>query len=183
MFYSALLEIMKNRRSVRAFSTEPISRDDVMELLEGAILAPSGSNIQPWFFGIIDDLKQLERIFSFSPGLGGKPPCIIVVCSDRKLAYEKGNKLGCDEMAIMDISMASENIILLATERGWGTCAVKSFNSAAVKQILNLPEHISPDLIITLGHPKKQHKGPPKKQLKDVVFCNHWEGNLDERKI
>lgn len=175
MFNTTLLEIMKNRRSVRAFSEESITRDEVMELLEGAILAPSGSNIQPWLFGIIDDRKQLNRIFSFSPGLGGKPPCVIVVCSNRKLAYEKGDKLGCDEMAIIDVSMASENLILLATEKGLGTCAVKSFNAEAVKKILNLPEYISPDLIITLGHPKNQYKGPPKRKLQDVTFCNYWE--------
>ncbi|CAB1245722.1 nitroreductase family protein [Clostridium sp. WLY-B-L2] len=175
---STLLNIMKKRRSIRAFSKKAIARSEVMKLLEGAVTAPSGSNIQSWLFGIIDDIKQLNKIFPFSPGLIGKPPCIIVVCSNRKLAYDRGGKLGSDEMAIMDVSMASENIILLATERGWGTCPVKSFNGEAVRKILKLPDYISPDLIISIGYPQNEPKSPPKKKLEDVVFYNKWEEKI-----
>lgn len=173
---SSLLEIMKDRRSVRCFTDEPIKRNEVMELIKGAILAPSGSNIQPWVFGVIDDKEQLDKVFSFSPGLGGEPTSIIVVCSNRELAFKKGDKLGCEEMAIIDVSMASENILLLATEKGLATCIVKSFNTEAVKEILNLPYYITPDIIITLGYAKKIRKSPPKKSIEEVVFFNHWEG-------
>ncbi|WP_406541474.1 nitroreductase family protein [Clostridium ljungdahlii] len=83
--------------------------------------------------------------------------------------------MGRDELAIMDISMASENIMLLAAERGLGTCPVKSFNAQAVRKILKLPEYVSPDLIITLGYPKNETKSPPKRKLEDVLFYNDWE--------
>ncbi len=180
MLNNSLIEIMKNRRSIRAYTNESVKKEDIVELLKGAVLAPSGSNIQPWLFGIIDDRNILERIFSFSPGLGGNPPCIIVVCSNRKLAFEKGDKLGRDEMSIIDVSLATENIILLATERGIGTCVIKSFNEVAIRKILNLPEHISPDLIITVGYPKNQQKSPPKRKIEDVIFHNHWEEKVYE---
>lgn len=181
MLNSSMIEIMKSRRSIRTFTDEPIKKEDIVELLKGAILAPSGSNIQPWLFGIIDDRKILEKIFSFSPGLGGNPPCIIVVCSNRKLAFDKGDKLGRDILSIIDVSLATENILLLATERGLGTCVIKSFNEAAIRKILNLPEYISPDLIITVGYPKGQQKSPPKRKIEDVIFINQWEEKANER--
>lgn len=175
MTNNSLIDIMKNRRSIRSFTDEPIKKEDIIEMLKGAILAPSGSNIQAWLFGVINDKKILKKIFSFSPGLGGNPPCIIVVCSNRELAFNRGDKLGRDEMSIIDISLATQNIILLATERGLGTCVIKSFNEVAIRKILNLPEHISPDLIITIGYPKNQPKSPPKRKIEDVIFFNQWE--------
>ena len=66
---------------------------------------------------------------------------MIVLCTDRKIAFEKAGSLGRDELCTMDISMAAQNILLLATEKGLGTCPVHSFNKNALR-ILKLPEHI-----------------------------------------
>ena len=67
----------------------------------------------------------------------------------------KGGAFGRDELSIIDVSMAAQNILLMATEKGIATCTVKSYNKEAVKRILDLPDEISVDLIISLGYSTK----------------------------
>ncbi|HHE75632.1 MAG TPA: nitroreductase family protein, partial [Candidatus Aciduliprofundum boonei] len=43
-----LLEIIKGRRAVRRFQEKPISMEDLRKIIEAAIWAPSGSNLQAW---------------------------------------------------------------------------------------------------------------------------------------
>jgi nitroreductase len=43
-------EVLRTRRSVRSFSAEPVSRQDIQELIDSAIVAPTGMNLQPWSF-------------------------------------------------------------------------------------------------------------------------------------
>jgi nitroreductase len=169
-----ILDIIKKRRSIRKYKKENVPRKMLLKLIEAAIWAPSGSNVQPWYFIIIDNHNTIEQIKVFSPGLLGKPPSIILVCSDRKKAFEKGGTLGRDELCVMDISMAAQNIMLLAEELGLCSCPVKSFNKKAISKILNLPEYVSADLIISIGYSNEITNTPKRRSVKEVLFFNRW---------
>ena len=169
------LDAMRTRRSVRAFTDEPVARDVLEELIEAGIWAPSASNVQAWKFGMVTDPAVVRKIDLFSPGMGGNPPALIVVCSDRAYALERGGKRAADEFATLDCAYASQNIMLVASDRGLGTCAVKSYNDAALRRILNLPDHIAIELVITVGHPAKQPAPPVRKPLSDVAFYDTWK--------
>lgn len=177
----SILDIIKKRRSIRQYSQKEIPDKLLLELIEAAIWAPTGSNIQPWYFIIVKNKDVLNRIKAFSPGLLGNPPTIIVICSDRKRAFEKGGNLGRDELCIMDISMAAQNLMLLATEKGIGTCPVKSFNKKAISRILELPDYISPDLIISVGYYTEEPKVPKRKDVAEVTFFNQWGLRANEK--
>ena len=110
----------------------------------------------------------------FSPGIGKVPPCIIILCADRCRALEKGGVMGRDQLSLIDISMAAENIILSAVDHGLGTCAVRSFPAMILQKILKLPEHIMPELLITLGYPDRIEKMPPKRPLNELLYFNGW---------
>jgi 5,6-dimethylbenzimidazole synthase len=58
----ALLDLMRRRRTVRQFSTEPIGRDDILQVLEAARWAPTGANSQPCEFVIVTERAALEQI-------------------------------------------------------------------------------------------------------------------------
>lgn len=169
-----VMALIKKRRSVRNYGTKKVPRDLLDQLVEGAIWAPTGSNIQPWYFGLVDDEGVIEQITDFSPGLLGKPPSLVVLCSDRLRAYEKGAELGRDTLCVMDLSMAAQNILLLATEKGLATCCVKSFNQRAVNKILKLPEHIQAELIISVGYTEKEPPRPSRRSRENVSFYNSW---------
>ncbi|MCK5250691.1 MAG: nitroreductase family protein, partial [Spirochaetaceae bacterium] len=66
--------------------------------------------------------------------------------------------------------MASQNIMLRALDLELGTCAIRSFNQSAVREILKIPDGVEPELLITVGYPKQDTKAPSRKE--DVI---RWE--------
>lgn len=168
-------ETIQTRRSVRAFSEKPVARETLEQLVEAGSWAPSGSNVQAWKFGIVTDPATVRKIDLFSPGMSGNPPALIVVCSDRNYALARGGKNAADYFATLDCAYASQNIMLSATALGLGTCAIKSYNDAALRTILSLPEHIIIELVIPVGYPANELKTPARKPLTDIVFYDTWE--------
>jgi len=146
----------------------------VEKILEAGRWAPSGSNIQPWRFVVIKDRNILDMIRKVSPGYLGATPAAIAVCSDKVTAYAKGGKLGRDYLAIAECSMAAENMLLAAHALGLGACPVKSFSTAAVKEILELPDGIEPELILMIGYPDEIPKVPPKHPLEKIAFLDKY---------
>ena len=174
-------EVLSARRSIRKFKEQQVSRQTLLELVQQATLAPSASNLQAWRFCIIDDPVLVRKVDMFSPGLSGKPPVIIAVCSDYGYAAQKTSgtnykAYGC----IMDASMAAENLMLAAVEKGLGTCAIKSYNDAAVRKLLKLPETLHLELLISVGYPDADPQMPRRKGLDEVAFFNAWEETADE---
>ncbi|MCC3145317.1 nitroreductase family protein [Halanaerobium sp. Z-7514] len=169
-----LLNLIKKRRSIRNFRNDKIARDDLAELVEAAIWAPSGGNIQSWRFIIVDDDVLLEKIDAFSPGLSGNPPALIILCYDKNLAYKKGGKFGRDILSRMDISMAAQNIMLLAAEKALASCPVKSFNRGALIELLKLPDKIEPELLISVGYSFVEPPPPKRDKLEEICYFNNW---------
>ncbi len=161
----ALLE----RRSIRNFEDKPVEKRLLDELLEAGIFAPTAGNIQPWAFICTNDPKSISDIRIVSPGMLGNPKGIICICSNRKKAFKRAGESG-KTLALMDCAMAAQNIMLRAFDLGLGTCVIRSFNQIAVRELLAIPEHIHPELLITIGYPA--HKPPTPKRSKDVIF---WE--------
>jgi len=104
----------------------------------------------------------------------GIPSALIVVCQDKELAYKKGGKIGKDILSIMDVAMASQNIMLQAYDEKIGSCAVLSFYKKGVQILLNLPEWIVPELLISLGYPAESPK-PPKRKFEEVCFFEEYK--------
>ena len=163
---------LRDRRSIRQFTDQPVERETVRELLGAAILAPSASNRQPWRFVVLDDPALVQKIRAFSPGIGGSPPCLILFCLDgRHLPVQRDGTID-RTCGIIDLSMAAENLMLAAVDRGLGTCVIKSFHPQIVKKILNLPEHIYPEFLVTLGYPKQHAAMPRRRPLEEVTSYN-----------
>jgi len=162
-------DAIKGRRSVRNYTDRKIPQEHLEKIMEAAIWSPSGSNAQAWEFIVVESDDDIKRIKTFSPGIFGNPAAIIIVCRDLKRAYELCGELGRDILSVMDISMASQNIMLAAYDLGIGSCAVRSFGISAIKRLYDLPEHINPELLITLGYPEETPKPPKRREINEVV--------------
>ena len=169
-----------SRRSVRRFTPQPVARESVQALLERAILAPSASNLQSWRFVVVDDPPLLQRVRSFSPGIGGQPPCIVLFCLDARLLPLNAAGVLNPSHAVLDLAMAAENFMLAAVERELGTCVVRSYHPQIVKKILGLPEYVLPEFLVTLGHPDQNPDMPRRRPLEAVVTYNKgWGEDAD----
>lgn len=169
-------ECIEKRRSVRSFCAERPPLCQVERLIELAALAPSGGNTQSWIFILLDDPALIRMVSAVSPGVNGAPAYLIALCSDQALAYQRGGALGRDVLAVMDVSMAAENFLLAAVEQGLGACVIRSFQETLICSILKLPEHIRPELLISLGYAERVPDRPPKRAWKSLTHYNAWGG-------
>ena len=173
-----LMEIIKGRRSIRRHEDKDIAIEDVKKILEAGIWAPSGSNLQSWEFVVVLDRETIEKIKMISPGLFGNPAMLIIGCINMERA-KKGGKIGYS-MAVMDVSMAFQNMMLMAYSLGIGSCPVASFNKIAIKELLDIPDHVDPILIVTFGYPKSWPKPPRRRPLSEVMHLDRFGRPFEE---
>ena len=168
-----LADVITSRRSVRQFTEAKVDVDRLVSLVTLGTWAPSGGNAQTWRFVVVTVETTIQAIHAVSPGISVPPPAMIAICQDRKRAEETGGVMGRDRCAPMDSAMAAQTIMLAAHAEGLGTCAVLSFHAGAVHRILDLPEEIVPELLITVGHPAKVPP-PPARAFEGIVHLNRW---------
>jgi nitroreductase len=147
-----LMEAITKRTSVRSFTDEPVSDEEISRLLHAAMAAPSAVNRQPWEFYVVRSQAKIAELNKVGFAKY-KAPLAIVVAGNafRFIPFGK-------EYWIEDASAATENMLLAATDLGLGAvwCAVYPLkrNVKQVKEILHLPAHITPLNIVLIGHPK-----------------------------
>lgn len=157
------------RRSIRKFTDKPIEKSVLKELLGAGIWSPTAGNIQPWAFICVTNPEVIHKIRVVSPGMFWNTTAVICVCSDQEKASKSAAKEG-KILSLFDCAMAAQNILLRAYDLGLGSCVIRSFNQAAVRELLSAPEHIQPELLIITGYPDQAPKTPRRKT--DVIF---WE--------
>lgn len=169
------LQVLEGRHSIRKFHSRPVPRELLEELVRSAALAPTASNLQAWRFFVLTDPELVHKVDLFSPGLSGKPPVIVAIASDFSEVARRGSENSKVYGCMMDASMAAENLMLRATDLGLGTCAIKSYNDAAVRKLLRLPDWMRLELLISVGYPAGEPRAPQRKPMEQVLFWNEWK--------
>ena len=156
-----MLEIIRNRRSVRQFTSDPVTQEQVETLLEAGIMAPSAMNKQPWHFIVCRDREMMERFQTVHPysKMLSQAPVMILVCGDTQ-------KQPGPHFYQQDCAACTENILLAAQAMGLGGCWLgippQSEREEQIAALFGLPEHIKPFCGIALGVPSVQ---PPQAEL------------------
>ena len=165
------MEAIFTRRSIRKYTKQPVSDEVLKELLEAAMYAPSAGNRQPWCFIVINDRKILDKIPEYHPYaqmLKEAPVAILVCC-------EQGLQMG--EHGVQDCSAATQNMLLAAHAKGLGAVWLGVYPAeprvSDIKNLLNLPEHIMPISLVSIGYPAEQ-KSQPNRYKADRVHYNQW---------
>ncbi len=166
------LEAIHSRRSVRAFTEEPIPEKLLRQVLQAAAAAASGGNVQPWGFILVRDPRRLQALRALAPGIIGQPTALVAVCLDVQRAERVGGALG-PRLAWIGIGLATQNL-LAAGNLGLGACPIGSFHWQAVALFLDLPSHVRPVLLITLGYPQAKPPSPGRRPLAEVCFTERW---------
>ncbi|MDR2927236.1 MAG: nitroreductase family protein [Cytophagaceae bacterium] len=174
-----LLNIIKQRKSERNFSSKKIERSLMLELLEAGRLAPSACNYQPWRFVVVDEPSALRKICEAYPrNWFAAVPQVIVVCGDHRESWKRASdsKDHCD----VDVAIAIDHITLMAESKELGTCWVCSFNTGLVSEALQLPEYMEPVALLPIGYPAEKAAVAEKnrKPLEEIVFYNSLDGKL-----
>jgi len=146
-----VLEAIRTRRVARAMTNRPVDRPLLQEVLEAARWAPSAGNRRLHRFVAVQDPLTLRLLRMVAPGMFQRPAAVVVICIDRGRAAGFGIAPTSKGLYI-DIGTAAQNMLLAAHSSGLGSGVVTSFSQAAVKEVLNLPEHLSPEMFVCLGY-------------------------------
>lgn len=170
-------ELLISRRSIRQFTEEIPSKEVVVKCIKAAMYAPSARNQQPWQFMIIDDRNVMDKLSEVSENLRliKKLPLIIGVFADSN--FDK-----TPNYWVQDCAAATQNILLAAhaLEMGsvWMGVYPREDRYIAVKQVLNLPENITPFSFIGIGYPIEKPIYPERFHPERIKY-NKWENPLD----
>ena len=161
----SLLDVILSRRSIRRYENKEIPKDVLDQIVEAGRQSPSAMNVQPYRFVIVkksEIKKEMKSIFS---RFLEKAPVIIVGCANPKSRL-------AGKWAIVDTSIALQNMVLAAWSLGVGSCWIGSFNEKKTKQALKIPEDGKVVGLLTLGYPAETPK-PRKKKSTDELFSNN----------
>lgn len=148
-------EALLKRRSIRKFTNEPVTKEQIDELLHAAMSGPSAVNKCPWEFYVVTDKNKLEELKGCAHYSKIDAPLAIVVAGN----LLRSLPLKMSEFWVQDCSAATENILLMAVELGLGSvwCGIHPQKEAKkkVSKVLNLPINEIPLNIIYIGHPNQ----------------------------
>ena len=163
---------MLARRSIRKFQDKPVCTEDIDKMLRGAMSAPSACNKQPWEFYVVTNAELLGKLQNSSLFSRYKSPCIVVVAGNKKHCITQKE----NDFFYQDCSAAVENLLLVATQLGLGTCwcGLSPMKAPAdkVSQILGLEKHIVPVALVHVGHPAESKEPRTQYNEKKVHFFN-----------
>jgi nitroreductase len=158
-----------SRRSIRAYTDEPVSQDDVQSLLEAGMAAPSSTNLKPWHFVVVTDRDLLLALAEAHPygKMLARAPLAIAVCGDPAVSGAW----------VVDCSAATENILIAAAGLGlggvWLGCHGAPERVEAVRTILGIPDTIGVLSLLSIGHPAETK--PARTQFDPArVHTNLW---------
>ncbi len=166
-----LPEILQ-RRSVRAYASKPLDKDQLERILEAARLAPSAKNRQEWRFIVVQkkEVRQKMMEAAFNQDYVGQAPAIIAVCTTN-IDYRMPN--GQPSYPV-DLAFAASHIVLQAVHEGLGTCCITTFDEQEVREILTVPFSMRVVLLILVGHAAEEPEPTPRKSVKQVSAKDHW---------
>jgi nitroreductase len=169
-----VLEAIKGRRSIRAFTEQPVSEEEVETLIDAARNAPSAGNIQPWEFIVIrkPEIKHEVAVASGNQTFIKEAPVVIVVCANENMSGSSYGSRGATLYCIQDTAAAIQNILLTAYALRLGTCWVGAFREEEVRKTLGIPEGVRPVAIIPVGHPTANPPEHPRRPINEIV---HYE--------
>lgn len=169
------LEAIHSRRSIRAFTADPVSDQELKTIISAGATAPSGDNAQMWVFISIREKRRIAALRTLAPGIIGLPSAVVVMCLDHSRQREKPEgKMGV--MPRYDIGTALQNILLAAHDVGLGGCAIGSFHEQAISSFLKLPENVEPCLLVVLGKPKDSPSAPRQRPIEEIHYYEKYEG-------
>ncbi len=172
-----LQEAIMGRRSIRKYTDQKVSDAQIEAMLKAGYWAPRVN--ERWRFIVVRDAetrKVLSRRDSPKGKVATQPhvanaPVDIVICIDFRGASERDRAL----YAMQEASGAIENMLLTVHEQGLGACWNCSFDDEKVKEVLGLPEEVTPIAIISLGYPAEPGKGIRRKTLEQIVHSERFK--------
>ena len=181
-----IIESLYRRKSVRAYTENEISEEEVLTILTAAAQAPSPGNQQLYTILRVTDpaLKHRLSISCDNQPFIEKAKLVLVFCADCLKWYRAFLEGGCDArkpdvgdlmLAVSDANIAAQNAVVAAESLGIGSCYIGDImeNIETQQEILGLPRYVFPAVMLVFGYPTEQQKARPKPERVDLRYIVH----------
>lgn len=176
---NATIQTIMKRKSVRSYTTQKVSYEQIQALLKAAMAAPSGRNIQPWRFVVVSDKETLAKLAESLPyaKMLTQASVAIVVCGDTTYVKHSIGETVPNNLWVHDCAAATENLLLAAESMGLGAVWTATYpypeRYGAVKAALGIPDSIMPLCVVPVGYPAGNEK-PKDKWKPENIHYNKW---------
>lgn len=172
-----VFEVLRTRRSVRAYQARPVEDDKLGRVLEAGRIAPSAKNLQEWKFVVVRDAATRRALVPAcaDQAFVGDAPVVIACC-----AVVTDYVMRCGQAAYpIDVAIAIDHMTLQAAAEGLGTCWIGAFYEPQVKKILAIPDAVRVVQMLTLGCPATPlvpmaGAAKKRKKLAEIVCYEQW---------
>ena len=177
------LDVIMSRTSIRNFTGDPVSKEQLETLLKAGMAAPTAMNVQPWRFVVVTDKDKIAEVFGAGPrsGMFTTAAAVIVVCGQTTMMMKPFGQPDAPETEVVnkfwyeDCSAAAENILLAATAEGLGAVWTAGYPAeeriAPIAASLGIPSGVVPLCIIPVGVPAENPTPKDKWKPENI----HWE--------
>lgn len=165
------MQAILTRRSIRKYSSEPVSDEIVFELLKAAMSAPTAGN-QPWHYVVVRKRDLLDGVSTFHPhsDMLKQAAFGIAVCGDPTIETLKGRW-------VLDCAAATENMLIAANALGLGAVWVGIYpveeRMEGLRKLLGIPGHVIPLSIVSVGNPAEK-KEPSDRFKPERIHYDQW---------
>ena len=165
------LDIIYKRRSIRVFERREVEKENITELLQAGMAAPSASNGQPWEFVVVTESDRLAKLQEKLEHGKYNAPLAIAVLANLAIAKKESSY----RFWVQDCSAAVENILISAVGLGLGSVWIGAYPkenvAKTIHEILEIPEDIHVLNLIYIGYPAENK--PPRTQYEEERV--HWQ--------
>ena len=161
------MEVVRRRRSIRAYKSREVEERILKEILEAARWAPSAKNLQMWKLVVVRDPDKKKALAkaSFDQNFIAEAPLVIAA-----VALDPGHVMSCGVPAYaVDLAIAVEHMALAACDKGLGSCWIGAFEQEKVREILGIPSCCKVVALLPIGYPAESPEPPPRKSLSEIV--------------
>lgn len=189
-----LLDLLRNRTSIRNFTGEDISTEVIKYILEAGRLSPSGGNEQSWKFGVIIDKDMIKKVseIAYNQKWIESASFLIVLCTCivekeqggrdiQKARFPKISEIiesmnnevySCLNMEEHQTKIPGTHMVLAALEHGIASTWISYFDVDKMSVLLNLPKACIASEILAFGYPTNKKEPLKKKKLDEITFYN-----------
>lgn len=182
---------LHQRKSVRVYEDRPIEAAAKEAILGAALQAPTAGNMT--LFAILDitdpEMKKALSVSCDNQPFIASAPMVLIFCADYRRWYDafcqyeeqvRKPDTGDLFLAMADTLIAAQNAVVAAQSLGIGSCYIGDIteNSEYHRELLKLPQYVTPAAMLCFGYPTEQQENrekPPRFEIGDIVHENGYD--------
>ena len=164
-------DVVQNRRSIRAFTSDPVEPAKLQAVLKALNLAPSAGNLQAYEVYQVSHpaVKDALAQAAFMQMFIAAAPVVLIFCANPARAADRYGERGIQLYSVQDATIACTIAALAVTAQGLGTVWVGAFDTVEVRKAASIPESLIPVAILPIGYPAENPPKRARRSLKDLV--------------